>query len=89
MNKLGIDFPMSLRIARSMGDILNDELTSSDTPHTAASDGDDDDDNDSDYLHYDFPQPPSIAPALRRMHSSPWYSQQLMALAKPERRHSV
>ena len=80
---------MSLRIARSMGDVarpldVHDELASL----VSASDVDDDD-IDSDYLHYDFPQPPSIAPALRRMHSSPWYSQQLMALAKPERRHSV
>jgi len=81
---------MSLRIARSMGDVarpldVHDELASL----VSASDVDDDDDIDSDYLHYDFPQPPSIAPALRRMRSSPWYSQQLMALAKPERRHSV
>jgi len=80
---------MSLRVARSMADVArprdpHDELASSAT----ASDVDDDD-IDSDYLHYDFPQPPSIDPVLRRMRSSPWYSQQLMALSKPERRHSV
>ncbi|KXN90644.1 hypothetical protein AN958_03884 [Leucoagaricus sp. SymC.cos] len=47
------------------------------------------DDYSDDYFHYDFPQPPSLSPALRRMRSSPWYSQPLEATARPERRHSV
>ncbi|KAJ3571757.1 hypothetical protein NP233_g3542 [Leucocoprinus birnbaumii] len=58
-----------------------------DTQHTES---DLDDDDSDDYFHYGFPQPPSITPALRRMRSSPWYSQQLEAISsKPERRHSV
>ncbi|KAF5354698.1 hypothetical protein D9756_005237 [Leucocoprinus leucothites] len=67
---------------------VNQELSSLTDTQPTESDIDDDDDSD-DYFHYDFPQPPSITPVLRRMRSSPWYSQQLEAITKPERRYSA
>ncbi|KAF9452349.1 hypothetical protein P691DRAFT_233825 [Macrolepiota fuliginosa MF-IS2] len=86
---------MSLRTARSMGDVsqqpsplLPHDLSSFTGTHLTESDVDDDDDSDDDF-YFDFPQPPSISHALRRMRSSPWYSQHLAAISRPERRHSV
>lgn len=86
---------MSLRTACSMGDLsarLPTILHQPPSPPPCQSDDDnddnDDDDSDDDF-HFDFPQPPSITPALRRMRSSPWYLQHLEVIPKPERRHSI